>query len=86
MKTTFSFSLQKLEGADDVYRGYVWKTLSMVQRPVTLVVDIAEGTLADINLWLCEEYPFVTHVKHADGTLEEPDCLTVYEAAESMAL
>lgn len=86
MKQTFSFSLEKLADADDVYRGFVWKTLDMVQRPVTLVVDIAEGTLADLNCWLHDEYSFVTHVKHANGTLEEPDCLTVWEAAEAMAL
>ena len=77
-----SFSLEHT-GSEDALRGIVWKTMSHGYRPVTLVHDIAEGSSTDIMMWLGETHPAVTHVRMRDGTLEEPDCLTVYEAAEA---
>lgn len=79
----FSFSLENTD-RENVFRGFVWKTMENVgYRPVTVVEDIAEGDLASINLWLVEFYPNVRYVRLKDGTLEEPDCLTVFEAAEA---
>lgn len=84
--TIFSFSLEATD-RDNVYRGFVWKTGGNTgPRPVTVVYDIAEGDLATVNLWLWEFYPTVTKVRLADGTLDEPDCLTVFEAAEAAIL
>jgi hypothetical protein len=79
---TLSFSLEHTD-RPDILRGIVWKTLTHGYRPVTLVHDIAEGICTDIMMWLADEHPAVTHVRMRDGTLDEPDCLTVYEAAEA---
>jgi hypothetical protein len=84
MQDTYSFSLEPVTGA--VYRAFVWRTMHQGYRPVTVVYDIAEGPLADLNLWLTHCDATVTHVRLPDGTLEEPDCLTVFEAAEALAL
>jgi len=87
MKQTFSVSLEKLEDdSDQTYRAFVWKTMHMTQRPVTVIHDIGEGTLVDLLNWFTAEHGYVTHVRMVDGTLEEPDCLTVWEAAEAAAL
>lgn len=75
----------KLEHTDrpDIYRGIVFNTLEHGYRPVTVIHDIGEGPLADINFWLTDTYPGVQFVRLSDGTLDEPDCLTVFEAAEA---
>lgn len=78
MKQTFSVSLEKLkDDSDQTYRAFVWKTMHMTQRPVTVIHDIGEGTLVDLLNWFTAEHGYVTHVRMVDGTLEEPDCLTV---------
>ena len=84
MQDTYSFSLEPV--ADDRYRGLVWRTMHTGYRPVTVLYDVAEGHLADLNLWLTHCDVTVTHLRQADGTLDEPDCLTVFEAAEAAAL
>lgn len=88
MKQTYSLSLEKLkdEHSDQIYRAFVWKTMHMAQRPVTVIHDIGEGDLSTLLGWFTEEHGYVTHVRMNDGTLEEPDCLTVWEAAEAAAL
>jgi hypothetical protein len=88
MKHTYSVSLERLEHehSDEIYRAYVWKTLHFTQRPVTVIHDCGEGTLVDLLGWFTEEHGYVTCVRMSDGTLEEPDCLSVWEAAEAAAL
>lgn len=68
---------------EDVFRAFVWRTIEGGYRPVTLVYDIGEGSLADLNFWVTDNYSSVRYVRLADGTLDEPDCLTVFEAAEA---
>lgn len=83
MTTTYSFSLEITDNPE-TYRGFVWKTMDHGYRPVTVVQDIGEGSLEGLSFWLATEHSYVTHVRHADGTESEPDCLTVFEAAEAM--
>jgi hypothetical protein len=66
-----------------ILRGIIWKTMTHGYRPVTLVHDIMEGTDLDILHVLTDLYQSVTHVRLSDGSLDEPDCLTVFEAAEA---
>jgi hypothetical protein len=82
---TLSFSMEHT-GSQDPVRGIIWLTMTHGSRPVTLVHDIAEGDSTDIMSWLHTQDPAVTHVRMRDGTLDEPDCLTVYEAAEAAML
>lgn len=79
---TLSFSMEHTD-RPGILRGIVWKTLDHGYRPVTLVHDIMEGSDLDILHVLTDLYSSVTHVRLSDGTLDEPDCLTVYEAAEA---
>lgn len=80
MKLSFSLEATDREG---VVRGFVWNTLEHGYRPVTVVHDIAEGDLISVNIWLVENYSQIQYVRLRDGTLEDPDCLTVFEAAEA---
>jgi hypothetical protein len=75
----------KLEHTDktDVYRGFVFYTTEHEYGDVTCVHDIAEGCLADLNHWLVDKYSDVRYVRLDNGDLDEPDCLTVFEAAEA---
>jgi len=77
-----SFSMEYTE-RPGVVRGFIWKTTTHGYRPVTLIHDIAEGSDIDILHWFTEKYPAVGKVRLPDGTLEEPDCLTTFEAAEA---
>ena len=79
---TLSFSLEHTD-RPGILRGIIWRTMTHGYRPVTLVHDIAEGEHGDIMGWLHSQDPAVEHVRMRDGTLDEPDCLTVYEAAEA---
>ena len=79
---TLSFSLEHTD-RPGILRGIIWKTMTHGYRPVTLVHDIAEGDSNDVMDWLHSQDPAVEHVRMRDGTLDEPDCLTVYEAAEA---
>ncbi len=77
-----SFSLEHTS-QPSIVRGMVWNTLQTGYRPVTLVYDIGEGSLTDVLGWFTEHYSNVQYVRLKDGTLDEPDCLTVFEAAEA---
>jgi hypothetical protein len=77
-----SFSLEHTNRAG-IVRGLIWNTLEHGYRPVTVLHDVAEGTDVDVLDWFTENYPNVRYVRLHDGTLDEPDCLTVFEAAEA---
>lgn len=77
-----SFKLEYTDRPDTV-RGIVFATTEHGYRPVTLVHDIGEGSLTDVNFWFADNYNHVRYVRLQDGTLDEPDCLTVFEAAEA---
>lgn len=83
MTVKFSFSLEHTD-RPGVVRGFVWKTGDNTgYRPVTVVHDIAEGDADSVRQWLVDFYSDVTLVRLSDGELEEPDCLTLWEAAEA---
>lgn len=82
MTEKLSLSIEATD-REGVFRAIVWRTIEVGYRPVTLVYDIGEGSLADLNFWVVDEHSDVRYVRLADGTLDEPDCLTVFEAAEA---
>ena len=61
-----------------VKRALIWN-----DAPNRRLEDVAEADITTLNMWVTEFYPNITHVRMADGTLDEPDCLTVFEAAEA---
>lgn len=75
-----SFSLQRADNGK-LY-GMVFNTVWELNRPRTYLQDIAEGTYQEINQWLRENYPNLNRLRLQDGSVEEPDCLTLMEAAE----
>lgn len=77
-----SFSMEHTN-KPDVVRGLVFNTTDHGYRPITCIHDIAEGSDIDILHWFTDKYSHVRYVRLSDGTLDEPDCLTVYEAAEA---
>ena len=77
-----SFSMEHTS-RPDVVRGLVFNTTEHEHGDITCVHDIAEGADVDILGWLTDNYSQVRYVRHRDGTLDEPDCLTVFEAAEA---
>lgn len=80
MKLSVSLEQTDREG---VLRLFVFKTFEQGYRPVTVIHDIAEGDYATLCFWLQNFYPNVNTVKLSDGTFEDPDCLTIMEAAEA---
>lgn len=77
-----SFSMEHTDRAG-VVRGIVFNTTEHEYGDITCVHDIGEGSDTDILCWLTDNYSQVRYVRHRDGTLDEPDCLTVFEAAEA---
>lgn len=77
-----SFSLEHTDRAG-IVRGMIWNTLEHGYRPVTLLHDVAEGDEISVRDWLIDFYSEVNTVRLGDGTLEDPDCLTLWEAAEA---
>lgn len=75
----------KLEHTDkpDVVRGLVFNTTYPERRPVTLLYAAAEGSSTDVLHWFTDHFSNVALVRLPDGSVEEPDCLTVFEAAEA---
>jgi len=82
MTEKLSLSIEATEQSD-IFRAIVWRTIEIGYRPVTVIYDIGEGSLADLNWWFDDNHRQVRYVRLADGTLDEPDCLTVWEAAEA---
>lgn len=80
MKLSFSMEHTSRPG---VVRGLVFNTTEHEHGDITNVHNIAEGTVIGILNWLTDHYPGIRYVRQSDGTLDEPDCLTVYEAAEA---
>jgi hypothetical protein len=80
MKLSVSLEQTDREG---VLRLFVYNTVQGIPRDVTVVHDIAEGDWVALCYWLHDCYPNINTVKLSDGTFEDPDCLTVMEAAEA---
>lgn len=53
-----------------------------VKEDRTYIDRLAEGGEHDLQIWFAEQ-DNVTHVRLPDGSDDEPDCLTVWEAMES---
>lgn len=75
----------KLENAgESVIRAVVFRKY---EDGTVFIEDIAEGESLAVFGWFQENYgDRVTHVQLADGSFEEPDCLTTWEAAEAAIL
>lgn len=80
MKLSFSMEYTDRPG---VVRGLVFNTTEHEYGDITNVHNIAEGADVDVLGWLTDNYPGIRYVRLSDGTLDEPDCLTVFEAAEA---
>ena len=79
-----SFSMEHTD-RPGVVRGLVFNTTEHEYGNTTNVHDIPEGTNVDVLGWLTHHCPGIRYVRRCDGALDEPDCLTVFEAAEAMA-
>jgi hypothetical protein len=82
---TLSLTLEHTSKPEQL-RAIIMQTEQHGYRPITFVHDIAEGSSTDLMFWLTDNYNHVTHVRLSDGSLDEPDCLTVFEAAEAAML
>lgn len=70
-----------LEHTDNnAFRALVFQTLANGN---TTVADIAESSsLAELNEWVVEEHPDIIGVR-IRNSVDVPDCLTPFEAAEA---
>lgn len=64
-------------------RPLVKRVLIWNNAPNRRLEDVAEADITTLNMWVVEFYPNVRYVRMPDGSFEEPDCLTVFEAAEA---
>lgn len=75
-----SLTLEQVNNSTD-FRAIVFET---DENNCTSVYDIGEGNLGTLRRWMRTEHPTCNAVRMRDGSIIEPDCITVTEAAETV--